>query len=40
MTETGTVKYWNDERGFGFVAPDQGGSNVFAHVSRGNGSPV
>ena len=32
MRFEGSLKSWNDERGFGFIEPDQGGDEVFVHI--------
>jgi cold shock CspA family protein len=34
MTTTGTVKYWHNDKKFGFVNPDSGGESLFFHLSN------
>ncbi len=35
---TGTIKFFNSEKRFGFVAPDDGGKDLFVHANNVNGN--
>ena len=40
MRQSGTVKFYNAQKGYGFIKPDDGGKDVFVHVTAVEGAGI
>ena len=36
----GTVKFFNESKGFGFITPEAGGKDIFVHITQLNGTTI